>query len=111
VTKQREAFEKWAVSVTDGKFPDFSLEGDEYWQLRTNTAWDSWQAAQADKLEFARRVAETVLSEANLACQSKVNNFCDEHGFSELADGATQCQDAIAMISCDAIIAKVEQGQ
>lgn len=41
---EREEFEKWARSVSDNYFPDFSPEGDGYWQKRTDTAWKAWQA-------------------------------------------------------------------
>ena len=43
----KEKFEKWARSVSDNYFPDFSADGISdggYWQTRTDTAWKAWRA-------------------------------------------------------------------
>jgi len=89
MTKQREAFEKWAkIRCPNHYLMYFQCnQSGRYHYGSTQFAFESWQAAQADKLEFARKVGD-------LSFQS---------GFY-----AADCND---YMSLDGIIAKVEQEQ
>ena len=58
MSTNREEFEKWARSVSDNYFPDFSADGISdggYWQIRTDTAWKAWLAcAELKDAEIAK---------------------------------------------------------
>lgn len=57
MNKQREAFEKWyRTSYPNRELFRSKLLGMEYADNRDDENYRAWQAAQADKLEFARRV-------------------------------------------------------
>ena len=60
MSTNREEFEKWARSVSDNYFPDFSADGISdggYWQIRTDTAWKgSQQKNQSQRLNRRKAV-------------------------------------------------------
>jgi hypothetical protein len=91
MTKQREAFEKWFESQY-ARMEDstrFSAKG---------IAYSGWQAAQADKLEFARKVAEAVRDSIFSRWAQCDNNPMSVH-------------EAIIEVDIYAISAEVEQEQ
>lgn len=91
MTKQREAFEKWAV--TRGyDICRHDIYADGYVFDDTHHSWVTWQAAQADKLEFARRVAKEVHEATRDSLDIDMDGDISWHG-----------------ISIDIIIAKVGQ--
>jgi hypothetical protein len=61
---ERNAFEAWARSVADNKFPDFSREGEGYWQKRTDTAWTAWQARAALSQSSAAEAPKVAYTDA-----------------------------------------------
>lgn len=84
VDKQREAFEKWAKQYG---FDVSRWTSGKYKSNPVGYAFDAWRVAQADKLEFARKVAEEYATQLVFAVINK------------------------NPVDIDAIIAKVEQAQ
>ena len=106
MTKQREAFE--SLELVKNTICLETYSDGEYKSIFAIVAYDVFKAAQADKLDFARKVAESfqksIVAELNAM---EVCNCCND-----ASDIPEYCAETIGDINDEdiaVIIAKVEQ--